>query len=234
MKFYRKSKEKNEKMFGMYEILKPNLVITDLDLLQKVLIKDFDHFVDRRNFQFSKKDKLFNEMLTLAEGSYWKSLRSVLTPTFTSGKMKMMFHLVREKAVNAVRYSQIQSDKGEAVDFVDLLGKYAMDAIGTCAFGIDIDSINGNHKNFVDAAKKTTKVTFKGGMKFLFLFLFPKIANKMDIKITNDGHDLLEKVVKTAIDSRKTGERRNDFIDILLDARQSNENSENQNQAFSE
>lgn len=67
------------------------LVIRDLDLAKHVLIKDFDHFVDRRPFELSEKaNKYFNGMLTVMTGERWKALRGILTPVFTSGKLKTM------------------------------------------------------------------------------------------------------------------------------------------------
>lgn len=38
---------KNEPVFGIFEGMKPVLVINDLDLIKDVLIKDFSLFVDR-------------------------------------------------------------------------------------------------------------------------------------------------------------------------------------------
>jgi len=36
------------KMFGTFDGTVPNLWITDAELIRSVLVKDFDHFVNRR------------------------------------------------------------------------------------------------------------------------------------------------------------------------------------------
>jgi len=41
--------EKNgEKYYGFVDLVGPCLIVKDLEILKKILIKDFDHFVDRR------------------------------------------------------------------------------------------------------------------------------------------------------------------------------------------
>lgn len=64
--------------------------VRDLDLVKQVMVKDFDHFVDHR--PFVDTDPLFSKSLFFLNGQEWKDMRTVLSPTFTSGKIKRMFH----------------------------------------------------------------------------------------------------------------------------------------------
>ena len=94
--FYKKYP--NEKVVGYYGPLgKPYLVIRDIDYAKKLLIKDFDHFTDRNlNTKYVHEDvgKYFKNMLTFFEGDQWRSARNMLTPIFTSGKMKAAMPIV--------------------------------------------------------------------------------------------------------------------------------------------
>ncbi len=47
--FFNFSQYKNEKLVGHYEFGTPRLLVTDLELAKAIMIKDFDHFTDRRS-----------------------------------------------------------------------------------------------------------------------------------------------------------------------------------------
>lgn len=81
----------------------PNLVVNDLDLIKHVLIRDFDHFIDRREFQVnndSEVNKYFAHMLNNLKGEEWKRVRSALSPVFTSGKLKGMITFMNKVNVH--------------------------------------------------------------------------------------------------------------------------------------
>ena len=65
-------KYKSEKIFGLYEIQKPTLVVCEPELIRRIMIKDFDYFSNRRDMTLSGKDEWMNEMLTMVNGEQWK------------------------------------------------------------------------------------------------------------------------------------------------------------------
>ena len=76
---------------GYYGVLggEPTLVINDLEIAKRIMIKDFDHFVDRRSMDMAEEpNKYLLNMLTSMEGDKWKAMRSTISPVFTSGKLK--------------------------------------------------------------------------------------------------------------------------------------------------
>ena len=83
-----------KKMYGWYGSMGfPQLVVQDMELIKDVLIKDFDHFVDRREFTFGDS-KYLDKMLTVLTGDKWKTMRTMVSPIFTSGKLKGMVNLI--------------------------------------------------------------------------------------------------------------------------------------------
>jgi len=72
------------------------LYILDLDLVKNILVKAFDHFVNRRGIEFS--DAKFHEMLFNMVNQDWKDLRTTMSPTFITSKIKRMFEVFNESA----------------------------------------------------------------------------------------------------------------------------------------
>ena len=78
--------------YGVYFMRMKFLVINDLDLMKQIMVKDFDHFVDRVEPSLvegtntgSRADRIFSMQVTNAHGDEWKNLRTTFSPIFTSG-----------------------------------------------------------------------------------------------------------------------------------------------------
>ena len=100
------------KIAGNYSLLKRLLVLLDLDLIKNVCIRDFDSFMDRGVYYNEVSDPapaLFVRIVKLLrcswsinliplrfglEGAEWRYIRNKMSPTFTSGKIKHMYHTI--------------------------------------------------------------------------------------------------------------------------------------------
>ncbi len=82
-----------------YLLFRPILVLHDVELIKSVLVKDFDHFTDRRAFEMDTNSlgtKILSNMMTSLKGEQWKQVRSAMSPAFTSGKLKAMAPLINK------------------------------------------------------------------------------------------------------------------------------------------
>ncbi|XP_076029307.1 cytochrome P450 6k1-like [Oratosquilla oratoria] len=205
---------------GVYECLTPSLIIRDSALLKNIMIKDFDHFVDRRPFDMGNADKAFDEMLFILQGEKWKKLRSIVTPSFTTGKLKGMVPLMQEKCNKLV--DLLLREGQEKVDMKQSIARFTLDTMASCAFGVESDYLDNEDDEFGNAAKKFVEPPgFFRGMKFLLFFMVPKLFKWLNIKLFDfDSTKLLRKPAQAI---REGKQWRGDFLDLMVDAMRESE-----------
>lgn len=108
---------------GVYNFYKPLLYVRDPDLIKNILIKDFQYFLNRNPGLANEEDPLSLNLFNLM-GEEWKVLRRKLSPTFTSGKMKIVFQLMKECAEDMGKILDKSAVIGEVVHVQDLMARY--------------------------------------------------------------------------------------------------------------
>ncbi|EFA12632.1 cytochrome P450 6a2 [Tribolium castaneum] len=213
--FYDEMKAQGWKHGGLYSILKPSYMVIDLDYLKNIMTKDFDYFSDR-GFYYNEKDDPLSAHLFAIGGEKWRNLRIKLTPTFTSGKMKMMFQTLVDCAPGLVK--QIDR-KMESIDIKEVLGCFTTDIIGSCAFGLDFNTSNDNNSPFREYGRKAFVPTKFDIVKIIFAMSFPRLAQLFRLTLTRkDVSEFFLKVVRETVEYReKNNYRRKDFIQLLID-----------------
>jgi cytochrome P450 family 9 len=58
----------SSRFVGQYDFFNPMVMIKDMELLKKITIKDFEHFVDRRTTVDEKVEPVFGRSLFLLKG----------------------------------------------------------------------------------------------------------------------------------------------------------------------
>ncbi|CAD7079494.1 unnamed protein product [Hermetia illucens] len=217
-----KFKQKSS-LIGAYLVTKPVAVPIKVDLIQNILVKDFASFHDRGAYVNEVDDPLSAHMFNL-DGEKWKAVRTKLSPTFTSGKMKFMFPTVVEVAE---RFNHTLADliKTESeIELVDLLERFTTDVIGSCAFGIECNSLQDPKFIFRHYGKKVTEVPL---LRHLFVLAFPSLARKVHMRVIDKNiADFFIETVRKTIDYREKNHiRRNDFMDLLIEINKDSDNS---------
>lgn len=121
---------------GLFLLGDPTAIILDLDLVKSIMVKDFSIFPNRNTYYNEIDDPLSAHMINI-EDDEWRSLRSKVTPTFTSGKLKQMFSTVNDIADNLLKTICKESAISGQVEIKEMMSRYTVDVIGNIAFGIE-------------------------------------------------------------------------------------------------
>ncbi|XP_058453126.1 probable cytochrome P450 6a14 [Malaya genurostris] len=215
--FYEKLKGPARKLGGIYFFINPVAIALDLEFVKDILIKDFRYFHDRGLYYNEKDDPLTAHLLTL-EGNKWKTLRNKLTPTFTSGKMKTMFPLITSVAEHFQQSLEAAVATGQDIEVKDFLARYTTDVIGTCAFGLECNSLADPKAKFREKGRRAVQQSPIQVIKVFFGLTFGDLARRMHLRvIKKDVSEFFMNAVKQAVEHREhSKEVRNDFMDLLI------------------
>jgi cytochrome P450 family 9 len=72
------------------------LIVKDPTLIKLITIKDFDSFVNHNGNHGIETDRLFSKSVLNLRDQKWKDARTMLSPIYTSSKMKYMYGLLTE------------------------------------------------------------------------------------------------------------------------------------------
>lgn len=118
------------------------MVIRDLELIKQITVKDFEHFLDHRDFFLDEESEpLFGKSLFMLKGQKWRDMRATLSPAFTGSKMRQMFQLVVETSEQAtsIMMKEANASKGPYVpEMKDIFTRFTNDVIATSAFGVQV------------------------------------------------------------------------------------------------
>nr|XP_003704414.1 PREDICTED: probable cytochrome P450 6a14 [Megachile rotundata] len=210
-------KYKNERMIGLYALNIPVLLLKDPELIKDVLIRDFSSFTDR-GFNVNDKAEPLSKNLLNLEPRRWRPLRSKLSPIFTSGKLKEMFGLILDCAQHFDQYLDKVVAKGEPVDIRELTAKFTTDAIGTCAFGIDMNALSEEDSEFRKMGRDIFVPNFLNVFRQKSNIFFPKLYGIVGRFLPDKFTPFFTKMVTESMAYRKKNNiYRPDFINMLMD-----------------
>ncbi|XP_054708508.1 cytochrome P450 3A5-like isoform X2 [Uloborus diversus] len=222
--------EKYGRVLGYYFGIQPILLIAEPDLLRQIQQKDFHKFVNRpRIFDISRAAAEYNEeSLTQIRSKKWKEVRSIITPTFTTSKLKTMNPIIRKTVDELMEAVDKKASEGNVFNIYPLYQNLTMDAISRTSLGIHTNAQTNPEEPFV----RMGRAFFSLNMSSLFLisFCFPELAwlaamwRKLLLSFRNQGtypRKELRDVAYGVIQARKSDPmlRRSDLLQLMIDAK---------------
>ncbi|XP_046661559.1 probable cytochrome P450 6a14 [Homalodisca vitripennis] len=215
------AKHNGHKVVGFLSLWKRKVLIVDRNVIRDVLVKDFDRFQDRGLYYNKDTDPLGAHIFAL-RGQEWKTRRAKLSPTFSSGKMKGIFSIMKECGTVLTNVAEQLSFENKPVNFQELFFRYGLAVISNTSFGFDSDALtNKNSKIFIMINKLfapkivrilRTLIRFNNDVAGLFKMSFTP----------PDVSEFFISLVMNAIKCRETsGVYRNDYLQLMIQLKHS-------------
>uniref|UniRef100_A0A182VF63 Uncharacterized protein n=1 Tax=Anopheles merus TaxID=30066 RepID=A0A182VF63_ANOME len=210
-------KRQNVPYGGVFMITSPLLYIFDTKLIKQLLVKDFHHFPNRGVY-FNERDDPLSAHMFAIEGQKWRTLRAKLSPTFTSGRIKMTLPLIAQVCERFCEHLNESLQSSDEVEVHDLLSRYTIDVIGACAFGIECNSFREPDNEFRRYGKIAFDKLRHSPLVVYLMKAFRTHANALGMKqLHDDVSGFFMRVVKDTVEYRERDQIvRNDFMDLLL------------------
>ena len=161
-----------------------------------------------------------NEPLTAhlvnIEDDRWRFLRNKLSPVFTSGKLRSMYSIISGLGENLIKAVEKQS--GKSIEVKNLMSKFTVDVVSSTSFGMDANTLNGEHLELHKIAKEIFGPEGTGALKLFFLFAFPEFSKLIRLRqfsnrVTNFFINVLSENIKYR---EENNDNRNDFLNMLI------------------
>ncbi|XP_044289356.1 cytochrome P450 3A24-like isoform X1 [Varanus komodoensis] len=222
--FDRKCFDKYGKVWGIYNGRQPLLAVLDPTIIKTVLVKECYTVFTNRQKLFTKG--ILKSILSRAMDEQWRRIRTLLSPVFTSGKLKEMFPIIKHYGETLMKNVQKKVEMGEPVDVKGIFGPYSMDVITSTSFGVNTDSMNNPNdpffktfRNLIQAKPFTPRIVLTS----VFPFLIPLFQALGVDGISQQGLDFFARTFAKIKEARlKEGlGSRVDFLQLMLDSQDS-------------
>lgn len=198
--------------FGIYILGEPYLVVRDPEIIKSITIRDFNNFDDRTFACDKNADIISGNSIFVLRNPEWKNLRSKLTPIFTSGKLKLMFGIMKNCAKEMQDY--LHKNNGNTMDIKEVSAKYMTDLVSACFFGFDTHNFK-EESEFRKVSIKMFESNFCNSICLFAYFFIPKMVSLLKLRLLDTS--FFQYVFLNTLEHReKTKISRNDFVDLLL------------------
>lgn len=213
---------KKDRFLGFYNLTQPALIINDPDIVRNVMVRDASYFPDRGTYSDEKRDPLSGGLFSQS-GEKWRHMRTKLTPSFTSGKLKGMFQTMLECGLRLKLYVLPFAEGNGTLEMRDLMARFTTDVVASVAFGNEIDSINNPNQIFREMGRKTFGLSFKNAFRLGCTLLAPSLLKLTGIKsVDEDVENFFIQLVTKNLEYREGNNvSRRDFLQLLIQLRNS-------------
>ncbi|XP_074032207.1 cytochrome P450 6k1 isoform X2 [Leptinotarsa decemlineata] len=212
---------------GIFLVDKPALLLKDLEVIKHVLVTDFSNFSDRTMAQ--RKSDLGSSLLPMMRDAEWKAYRKLLTPGYSSSKIKKMYDIVVHTSLDMVRHIAKILETDDVVNARHEAALYGAEVITSTAFGMKGDCFDDEHSGFKKAAERIFDFNDPSrSISTSCYMMFHTLVHIFRLKFVDGWSEtfLREEFLKTVKYRKDNNITRYDFVDILINLKKNNKINE--------
>lgn len=173
------------RIYGFFSLIQRSFIVTDAEIIKQITVKDFDSFVNH-DLNFNEEiDKLSGKMLVALTNDEWRNMRNILSPIFTSSKMKMMFGILSDSANEFIDVHLEKSKNGKLiVDCKEMFSRYTVDGISTAVLGFKGDCVKNEESELFKFVQRMMSPTFFDGIKLVVFMISRWLYVKLRFQLT--------------------------------------------------
>ncbi|XP_061867142.1 thromboxane-A synthase [Colius striatus] len=201
------------------------VVVSTPEMIKQILVTNFSNFTNRTKPNLISKPML-DSILCLRDDR-WKRVRSLLTPVFSDTNLKEMTPLINQACDVLLCNLKVYADSGKAFDIQRCYNCYTLDIVGSVAFGTEVDSQKNPDDPFVKNCRTFFEMSVFKPLLILILsfpFIMIPLLRILPNKKQKELNEFFIQTVKNSIafrDQQDASERRRDFLQWMLDSRDS-------------
>ncbi|XP_078362560.1 cytochrome P450 3A2-like isoform X2 [Oculina patagonica] len=223
--------EKYGRVFGFYLGRSPSYMISDVDLLKQILVKEFSKFPNRPLAAIGNQNGIFRgKGLLQLEDEDWKRVRATITPTFSALKLKQITHLIHQSCDTLCKKLEKIAESGEKVNMWRTYGKFTMEVILASAFGVQADIQTTADEPYTPNAERMFQTPPLSSILMVFPFMKPVLQLVSGLLLRSSTTERVKStafLIKTAEEvlhlRRESGvSQRKDLLELMLRAEVTN------------
>lgn len=227
-----KNVEKYGKLHGSYTGTRPRLHVADPDVLRQMCVKDFHLFTNHHLTSIANEYQ--SKFIFFMKDAQWKKVRSIITPTFTSGKIKRMTKIMSCCIDDLALIFENSALKKQPINCKDAFGLYTMDVIASCLYAIKLQRSTYDSAIVKVSSNSNDKSSRESFVQDSVDFANPKLSRILMVELLPDfflnafgisspARSVFERLAgksKALISTRRrSGKKVDDFLQLLIDAR---------------
>lgn len=213
------------KVVGFFLGNLPTVFLTEPDIIKELFVKRFTDFPSRSTaagiVQFWEKTILLS-----TDFHYWRFLRTIMTPSFTSGKLRKMDELVTRCINRTIQRleDKVGDSHDKVIDMVPTFRGLTLEVICQSAMGVDIDTEDESTSELRKQVSELLCFSLEKNPLLTLLFLIPdigKLYTALDIDYNNTkAIAYIQQCLKSVIQERKNEESsdKQDLLQLMINS----------------
>jgi len=207
-------------LYGYFIGLKPYIVISNLDHIHQVLVKEFQNFVNRPSLGMNLRPLI--DTLVYLRDQRWKEVRRVISPTFSSRQMRHISSVVN--CCVDILIDIVDDRQYDNIEFHGLFQGLTCQVICKTALNTNVECQHDPQNHFLHALRHFFKA---GSSRFIDVAVYFPVVKTIISRISPCGQftqSIVDKVQHAIDQHRHNGESVNDkmkhidMLTLLLDS----------------